>query len=100
MDPVVTCATDPKRFHSKQWMNFIKKTSPNDPDWLAMTKPQKLAHLVSFMEQKFIVPPCSNKRKKTPTAEICWNSFFLTKTEIQDIASAVMNAYEDNLITA
>ena len=27
MDPVVTCATDPKRFHSKQWMNFIKKTS-------------------------------------------------------------------------
>ena len=70
MDPVVAQATDPKRFHSKQWMKSVK----NAPDWVSMSKPEKLAHLVSWMEQKFIVPPSSNKRKRTPTAEICWNS--------------------------
>ena len=95
MGPVPRAATDVVKFHGSQAVGFHSRCQPA---WKDMTDAQRLQSLKFFLCNKFriscepgvIVPPPAKIYRRS---DISWNSFWMTRKEIDEIAEAAFEVY-------
>ena len=95
MNPVPRAAADVVRLHSCQAVGFHRSCSPA---WKDMANAQRLQALKTFLYSKFSISydrseivPCPFQQYRR--SDISWNTFWMTREEIDQIAEAAFDVY-------